>query len=95
MENEVIFPRDSVFIVKSVNTSGQYPIIYLQEDVEDGYNTTQKPRDAVRDMQESYSGNGDMQGVSKEDTNRNYIGQIRPQSSAPAGQRDTVRAGRG
>lgn len=79
------------FIVNSIALDGEYPIIYLQEVTEYGYNPTKKQGDAVRDLQESYTENGDLQGVPERDTNGNNIGTIRPQQAPSAGQRDFVR----
>ena len=45
----------------------------------------------MRDLQESYTENGDLQGVPERDTNGNNIGTIRPQQAPSAGQRDFVR----
>ena len=95
MEKEVIFPRNTMFIVQDIDTSGKYPIIYLQEDVENGYSTNEEQGETVRDLQASHSVHGDMQGVSEENTAGNRIGQVRPQSAASGGQRNTVRAERG
>lgn len=67
----------------------------MKEDVENGYYTTEEHSNAMQHMQTSNTIHGDVQSVSRENTERNYIGQIRPQSSTSAGQRDTVRSGRG
>ena len=49
-----------------------------------------KQGNAVRDLQESYTENGDLQGVPERNTNGNNIGTIRPQQTTSSGQRDSV-----
>ena len=91
MESEVIYPRNSAFIVDLVNLNGKYPVIHLQEVLVDELQTSLERGDAVRDMQELHSENNNLQGVSAGDTSGNIEGTVRPQSSPSERQRDTVR----
>lgn len=67
-------------------------IIYLQEVSIDGHNTTKEQSNAMQHLQEPYSKNDNLQGVSERDTLGNFDREIRPQSSSPTGQRDTLRS---
>ncbi len=93
-ESEVVYPLNSVFVVKDVNLTGKSPIIYLQEVLNNGHDTTKEQGDTVRDMQESHTGNGDLSSVSKRDTLGDTRGRLRPQSTASTGQWDTLRSER-
>ncbi len=93
MESEVIFPRNSAFIVDKIVYSGNQPIIYLEEVMLNGYQSTEEQSDAVRDMSKLHSKNDNLQGFSKGDTLGDSDGAFRPQSTASGGQRNTVRTG--
>ena len=91
-EREVIYPLYSAFIVDKVDSKGEYPIIYLQEVLNDGYNTIKEQGDAMQHLQESYSKDDNLQGISKRDTLGNTGRTFRSQSSTPTGQRDSLRS---
>ena len=93
MESEVIFPRNSAFIVDKIVYSGNQPIIYLEEVMLNGYQSIEEQSDAVRDMSKLYSKNDNLQGISKGNTLGDFDGAFRPQSTASGGQRNTVRTG--
>lgn len=57
-----------------------------------GHFTVEEQGATMRNMQKSHSGDGDLQSVSKEDSDRDSIGSVRPQSAASAGQWNTLRA---
>lgn len=76
LESEVIFPRNSTYIVKSVeyNSKGQ-PIIFITEVVENGKGKygqfyTKERGETVQPLSTSQSGNNYMQSVSELDTSR-------------------------
>ena len=56
-----------------------------------GYQSTEEQSTTVRDVQKSHIGNGNLQSVPKEDSNRYSRGAFRPQSTASGGQRNTIR----
>ena len=91
----MIYPNRSAFIVDKVNFDGEFPIIYLQEMIINGYQSTKEQSDAVRDMQELYFTNDNLQSVPDGNTVGNTVGAIRPQPSTSKRQGDTVRAGGG
>ncbi len=95
MESEVLYGTDSVFIVEKILTEENIPTIYLKEAQANGYNTIKEQSDAVFNLQESYSRDGDLQGVPASNTVGDFDGQVRPQSTSSAGQRNNVRSNGG
>jgi hypothetical protein len=95
-ESEVLFPRNSAFIVNDiVYDSDGVPTIYMEEIENAGkILNTEKSYGTVRNVQKHNSEDSNVQGVSERDTDGNATRNVGPQGSVPWGQRDSIRAQR-
>lgn len=96
-ESEVVFKRNCSFLVQRVTyAENGSPTIYLREDEEsdtgdDGQLHSEERSRTVRDMQKPHQGYNDLQGVSKENPYKNFVGEGGSQRAVSGGQRDSLR----
>jgi len=91
-ESEVIYPRNTVFIVtKSTIDENGYPYIYIQEvDINAAQGYSAERSETMRNVQKPYSVHTDMQSISGRDSDGNPAGGLGSQGNVSGGQRSII-----